>query len=149
MTSQTSEGICKKPLELIILFSIRATVKPPGPGFVNNGTGLQPTRATPGFGHALVQNTPHIHLKRHQSCAFDFRRQTGYNPQNSAAERHRGRRLKISYLHWEARPCRLILEGHAYPPYQRPYHDKLFFMMGLDYLSLEGRLTSLFLCVFA
>ena len=39
----------------------------------------------------------------------------------------------------EARPRRLILEGHVSPPYERPYHDELFFyaVMGLDYLSLE------------
>ena len=42
-------------------------------------------------------------------------------------------------LNREARPRRLILEGHATPPYERPYHDPLFFyvVMGLDYLSLE------------
>jgi hypothetical protein len=42
-------------------------------------------------------------------------------------------------LHREARPRRLIVEGHASPPYERPYHDELFFyaVMGLDYLSLE------------
>ncbi len=46
---------------------------------------------------------------------------------------------KFSILHQEARPRRLILEGHAFPPYERPYHDPLFFytVMGLDYLSLE------------
>ncbi|MFZ5449175.1 MAG: hypothetical protein ACOZFS_11125 [Thermodesulfobacteriota bacterium] len=39
----------------------------------------------------------------------------------------------------ESRPRRLILEGHALPPYERPYHDPLFFyaVMGQDYLSLE------------
>jgi hypothetical protein len=42
-------------------------------------------------------------------------------------------------LHREARPRRLILEGHVSPPYTRPYHDALFFyvVMGLDFLSLE------------
>jgi hypothetical protein len=37
------------------------------------------------------------------------------------------------------RPRRLILEGHVTPPYERPYHDPLFFyaVMGQDYLSLE------------
>jgi hypothetical protein len=46
---------------------------------------------------------------------------------------------KFRILLREARPRRLILEGHAYPPYERPYHDALFFyaVMGLDYLSLE------------
>ena len=46
---------------------------------------------------------------------------------------------KFRILHQESRPRRLILEGHAYPPYERPYHDQLFFygVMGLDYLSLE------------
>ena len=42
-------------------------------------------------------------------------------------------------LQREVRPRRLILEGHASPPYERPYHDELFFyaVLGLDYLSLE------------
>jgi hypothetical protein len=42
-------------------------------------------------------------------------------------------------LHREARPRRLILEGQAHPPYERPYYDPLFFyaVMGPDYLSLE------------
>ena len=46
---------------------------------------------------------------------------------------------KFSILLREARPRRLILEGHASPPYERPYHDALYFyaVMGLDYLSLE------------
>ena len=46
---------------------------------------------------------------------------------------------KFRILQVEARPRRLILEGHASPPYERPYHDELFFyaVMGLDYLSLE------------
>jgi len=46
---------------------------------------------------------------------------------------------KFRILHREARPRRLILEGHAYPPYERPYYDELCFyaVMGLDYLSLE------------
>ena len=46
---------------------------------------------------------------------------------------------KFRILHREARPRRLILEGHVSPPYERPYHDELFFyaVMGLDYLSLE------------
>ena len=46
---------------------------------------------------------------------------------------------KFSILHREARPRRLILEGHVSPPYERPYHDPLFFyaVMGRDYLSLE------------
>jgi hypothetical protein len=46
---------------------------------------------------------------------------------------------KFSILLREARPRRLILEGHVSPPYERPYHDELFFyaVMGLDYLSLE------------
>lgn len=39
----------------------------------------------------------------------------------------------------EARPRRLILEGHVTPPYERPYHDPLFFyaVLGQDYFSLE------------
>jgi hypothetical protein len=46
---------------------------------------------------------------------------------------------KFRILRREARPRRLILEGHATPPYERPYHDALFFytVMGQDYLSLE------------
>lgn len=46
---------------------------------------------------------------------------------------------KFRILQVEARPRRLILEGHAFPPYERPYHDELFFyaVMGLDFLSLE------------
>ena len=46
---------------------------------------------------------------------------------------------KFRILKVEARPRRLILEGHVSPPYERPYHDELFFyaVMGLDFLSLE------------
>jgi hypothetical protein len=46
---------------------------------------------------------------------------------------------KFRILRREARPRRLILEGHVTPPYDRPYHDPLFFyaVMGQDYLSLE------------
>ena len=46
---------------------------------------------------------------------------------------------KFRILLRDARPRRLILEGHASPPYERPYHDALYFyaVMGLDYLSLE------------
>ena len=46
---------------------------------------------------------------------------------------------KFRILLRDARPRRLILEGHASPPYKRPYHDPLYFyaVMGLDYLSLE------------
>lgn len=42
-------------------------------------------------------------------------------------------------LHQEPRSRRLILEGQAQPPYERPYHDPLVFyaVMGSDYLSLE------------
>ncbi len=45
----------------------------------------------------------------------------------------------FTILSQEARSRRLILEGHAYPPYERPYHDPLFFygVVGPDYLSLE------------
>ena len=48
-------------------------------------------------------------------------------------------RWQFLILRREPRSRRLILEGHAYPPYERPYHDPLFFyaVMGLDYLSLE------------
>jgi hypothetical protein len=46
---------------------------------------------------------------------------------------------KFRILRREVRPRRLILEGHVTPPYERPYHDPLFFyaVMGQDYLSLE------------
>ena len=46
---------------------------------------------------------------------------------------------KFHLLLRDARPRRLILEGHVHPPYERPYHDALYFyaVMGLDYLSLE------------
>jgi hypothetical protein len=46
---------------------------------------------------------------------------------------------KFTILHREARSRRLILEGHVSPPYERPYHDPLFFyaVLGPDYLSLE------------
>jgi hypothetical protein len=46
---------------------------------------------------------------------------------------------KFNILHQEARSRRLILEGHVSPPYERPYHDPLFFyaVAGPDYLSLE------------
>jgi hypothetical protein len=46
---------------------------------------------------------------------------------------------KFRILLRDARPRRLILEGNASPPYERPYHDALYFyaVMGLDYLSLE------------
>jgi hypothetical protein len=46
---------------------------------------------------------------------------------------------KFSILLQEARSRRLILEGHASPPYERPYHDPLFFyaVMGPGCLSLE------------
>jgi hypothetical protein len=55
----------------------------------------------------------------------------------TTATGHRDWKFRI--LHREARPRHLILEGHASPPYERPYHDELFFyaVMGLDYLSLE------------
>ncbi len=45
----------------------------------------------------------------------------------------------FTILRQEARPRRLILEGHAHPPYERPYHDPLFFyaVVGTEYLSLE------------
>jgi hypothetical protein len=46
---------------------------------------------------------------------------------------------KFRILNREARTRRLILEGHATPPYERPYHDPLFFyaVMGQNHLSLE------------
>jgi hypothetical protein len=46
---------------------------------------------------------------------------------------------KFRLLNREVRSRRLILEGHATPPYERQYHDPLFFygVMGPDYLSLE------------
>jgi hypothetical protein len=45
----------------------------------------------------------------------------------------------FTILRQEPRSRRLILEGQAHPPYERPYHDPLLFyaVMGLDYLSLE------------
>ncbi len=46
---------------------------------------------------------------------------------------------KFRILQRDARPRRLILEGHVSPPYKRPYHDELFFyaVIGRDHLSLE------------
>jgi hypothetical protein len=46
---------------------------------------------------------------------------------------------KFRLTHQEARAKRLILEGYAYPPYERPYYDELFFylVLGPGYLSLE------------
>jgi len=46
---------------------------------------------------------------------------------------------KFHILHEEARSRRLILEGQVDPPYERPYHDPLFFyaVLGPGYLSLE------------
>jgi len=46
---------------------------------------------------------------------------------------------KFRILRKEVRPRRLILEGHVTPPYERPYHDALFFyaVIGQDYFSLE------------
>lgn len=46
---------------------------------------------------------------------------------------------QFDILRQEARFRRLILEGHIHPPYERPYHDPLFFylVLGPDYLSLE------------
>jgi hypothetical protein len=46
---------------------------------------------------------------------------------------------KFRILLQDDRPRRLILEGHVSPPYERPYHDPLYFyaVMGRDYLSLE------------
>ncbi len=48
-------------------------------------------------------------------------------------------RWHFTLLRLEARSRRLILEGHAHPPYERPYHDPLVFygVVGPDYLSLE------------
>jgi hypothetical protein len=46
---------------------------------------------------------------------------------------------KFTILLREARPRRLILEGHVSPPYERPYYDPLYFyaVMGRDFFSLE------------
>jgi hypothetical protein len=46
---------------------------------------------------------------------------------------------RFDNLRQEARHRRLILEGYATPPYERPYYDKLFFylVLGPDHLSLE------------
>lgn len=48
-------------------------------------------------------------------------------------------RWRFRLLHLEARSRRLILEGYAYPPYERPYHDELFIyaVVGPNHLSLE------------
>lgn len=45
----------------------------------------------------------------------------------------------FTILNQEARSRRLILEGQAHPPYERPYHDPLviYAVLGPDYLSLE------------
>ncbi len=45
----------------------------------------------------------------------------------------------FTILRQESRSRRLILEGQAHPPYERPYHDPLFVytVVGADYLSLE------------
>ncbi len=45
----------------------------------------------------------------------------------------------FTITHQESRSRRFILEGHAHPPYPRPYHDPLFFygVLGPDYLSME------------
>jgi hypothetical protein len=58
---------------------------------------------------------------------------------NTAKETPLAERWQFVILHQEARSRRLILEGHARPPYERPYHDPLFFyaVLGPDYLSLE------------
>ncbi len=46
---------------------------------------------------------------------------------------------KFQLLRQENRSRRLILEGQAQPPYDRPYHDPLVFyiVVGPDYLSWE------------
>jgi hypothetical protein len=46
---------------------------------------------------------------------------------------------KFRILQRDARPRRLILEGHVSPPYERPYYDELFFyaVIGRDFFSLE------------
>ena len=46
---------------------------------------------------------------------------------------------KFRILLVEARPRRLILEGHVSPPYERPYYDELYFyaVIGPTHLSLE------------
>jgi hypothetical protein len=48
-------------------------------------------------------------------------------------------RWRFDNLRQEARSRRLILEGYATPPYERPYYDKLFFylVLGPDHLSME------------
>ena len=45
----------------------------------------------------------------------------------------------FTILHQEPRSRRLIMEGQAHPPYERPYHDPLVFyaVLGPDFLSLE------------
>ena len=45
----------------------------------------------------------------------------------------------FTILRQEPRSRRLILEGQAHPPYERPYHDPLVFyaVLGPDFLSLE------------
>ena len=46
---------------------------------------------------------------------------------------------KFRIIQAEARPRRLILEGHVSPPYERPYYDELYFyaVVGPTHLSLE------------
>ena len=58
---------------------------------------------------------------------------------NTAKEAALPENWQFTILRQEARSRRLILEGQAHPPYERPYHDALFFyaVVGPDYLSLE------------
>ena len=49
------------------------------------------------------------------------------------------RNWEFHILQREVRPRRLIFEGHVSPPYERPYHDELYFyaVLGLEFFSLE------------
>lgn len=48
-------------------------------------------------------------------------------------------RWQFKFIRKERRSRRLILEGIAHPPYERPYYDDLFLYMvlGPEHLSLE------------
>lgn len=58
---------------------------------------------------------------------------------NSAKEAALAENWHFTILHQESRSRRLILEGQAHPPYERPYHDPLLFyaVVGPGYLSFE------------
>ncbi len=101
-------------MELVILFRIAATVKPSRQRFCEESHRSATRRGLT------------------YSSQPDKMTQMSVNPTIAGD-------WKFHILHQEARPRRLILEGHVSPPYARPYHDPLFFyaVMGRDYLSLE------------